>query len=482
MESEQSNGQPDGSDPAPDAAAPAAAVSEPATDAPATGTPAPTDQGKRAISRRRLIAVNSLVALTTLLLVVGIFSIWANRLLFSPDNWSNTSSQLLENAEVRSATANYLVDQLYANVNVAGVIRSGLPTRLQPLAAPAAGALRGAAVQAVELALTRPRIQSLWARANRAADQTLIAIVNGGKGPVGVNKGAVSLNLAAIIGQVAAQLGLPASITAKIPPNIAHLTVFKSNQLKLVQDLGNAIRGLALWLTIAVPLLYGLAILLAKGHRRRTLMTIGFAGVLAGLIGIIGRSVLESQITSSLTNDDALRPAIRATVGIGTALLSQVSGAVVAVAAVIVAAAWFAGPAQIARSVRRAITPFLRDRPVATYATAVGVLLLIFIWDPIPATGKLAGIIVFTLLALLGTEILRRQATLEFPDARAGQATAAIRARFRSIRAPDIDAERVPQAASGSIAEQLTQLAELRDHGALTADEYETAKSQLLHV
>ena len=40
---------------------------------------------------------------------------------------------------------------------------------------------------------------------------------------------------------------------------------------------------------------------------------------------------------------------------------------------------------------------------------------LIFIWDPIPATGKPAGIIIFLALALLGTYLLRRQTAEEFP-------------------------------------------------------------------
>ena len=157
------------------------------TDAATHGDAADASSAKP--SRGRRILVNSLIAFTTLLLVVGIFSIWANRLLFNPDNWSNTSTQLLQNADIRSTTANYLVDQLYANVDVTGLISSGLPPRLVPLAAPAAGALRNVAVKGADLALTRPRVQNLWALANRAADQTFIAAVNGGKGSVKINGG-----------------------------------------------------------------------------------------------------------------------------------------------------------------------------------------------------------------------------------------------------------------------------------------------------
>jgi hypothetical protein len=441
------------------------------------------ETGERVISRRRLFGVRALIGVTTLLLIVAMFAIWANRLLFNPDQWSNTSTQLLENPDIRSATANYLVDQLYANADVAGVLKSGLPPALQSLAAPAAGALRNAAVQGTELALSRPRVQSLWAQANRAADQAFIAIVNGGKGSVAVNQGVVTLNLGAILNDVATRLGLPSNLSEQLPPNVANLTVAKSNQVKFLENVGNAIKGLALWLTILVPLLYVLALALSRGQRRRTLMTIGFAAIFAGVVVLFGRKLLESQLTSSLTNDATLRPAIRATIAIGTSLLSEVAGAVIFVAVVLIAAAWFAGPARPARLGRQAIAPFLRERPVAAYAIALGIMALVFIWNPIPATGKPAGIIVFTVMALVGTEVLIRQTAREFPDARPGAARHAIRARWggRQSRGSDVARAPAPAAASATTAEQLRQLADLRDHGEITPDEYQTAKAKLLH-
>jgi hypothetical protein len=41
-------------------------------------------------------------------------------------------------------------------------------------------------------------------------------------------------------------------------------------------------------------------------------------------------------------------------------------------------------------------------------------MLVIFIWQPIHATGTLGGIIVFSVLAAVGTEALRRQTAIEF--------------------------------------------------------------------
>ena len=453
---------------------------KPGAEEPGASQPAASAVG--ASSHGRLIGVRILVGITTLLLIVAMFAVWANRLLFNPDNWSNASTQLLQNPDVRSSTANYLVDQLYSNVNVAGLIKSGLPTQFQGLAGPAAGALRNAAVQGTELALSRPRVQALWAQANRAADQTFIAVVNGGKGHVNVNQGAVTLNLGAILDNVASRLGLPASVSDKLPANVANLTVFKSDQLKTVQNGGQAVKGLALWLTILCPLLYALAILLAPGYRRRMLMTIGFAGVFAGVIVLFVRGLLQNQIPPSLTDDASLRPAIRATISISTSLLSEVATAVIFVGVVLILAAWFAGPGRWPRTAREGIAPFLRERPVPTYAITLGLLALLFIWDPIPSTGTPAGIITFTVLGLLGTEILRRQTAEEFPEARSGAATHAVRARWASMRqrTPAASATAGP-ASSSSTAEQLRQLAELRDHGELTPDEYSAAKAQLLH-
>lgn len=297
---------------------------------------------------------------------------------------------------------------------------------------------------------------------------------------MGVNGGAVTLDLASVVDTAASRLGLPPNLGAKLPPSVANLTVFKSNQLKFVQDLGGVIKDLALWLTILVPLLYGLAIVLARGHRRRTLMTVGFAIVLAGIIGLAGRRILESQIVNSLTDDEALRPTFRAVVAIGTQLLSTIASAFILVGAVAVVAAWFAGPARMWTTARRAIAPFLREEPAATFAITAVVLLLVFLWNPIPATGTPVGIIVFSALALFGTELLRRQTAREFPKAQRGDATAEIRARMGSARQRGQPAAGSPD--GNGIAGQIERLATLRKDGAISDAEYDTAKARLLHV
>jgi MFS family permease len=235
-----------------------------------------------------------------------------------------------------------------------------------------------------------------------------------------VNQGEVTLNLSAIVDDVASRLGLPSNISSHLPPSVARLTVFKAKQLKLVQDIGNAVQGLALALTIVVPLLYILALVLAHGRRRRTLMNVGFAIALVGVIGLAIRALLKSYVTNQLVKDEAFRPAVHAVLDIMTQILGAITVGFLFVGIVAVIAAWFAGPAHPAVVSRRWLAPFLRDHPYWTYAVVAFVLLLIFIWQPFPATGTLIGIIVFTVLAAIGTEALRRQTAEEFPEGGGG--------------------------------------------------------------
>ena len=211
-------------------------------------------------------------------------------------------------------------------------------------------------------------------------------------------------------------------------------------------------------------------------------MAVGFAAILGGLVVIIGRTIFVNQVTGSLVKDASLVPTVSEVVRIMTQMLHQIAAACIFVGVPLVIAAWFAGPARPASATRRAIAPFLRDHPAASYAITLVVMALVFIVDPIHATGTPAGIITFTLIALLGMFVLRRQTMSEFPDARPGEATHRIRAWIDQRRhhrehghAGD------PNNSSPTLAAQLRELADMRDHGAITPDEYQAAKAQLLH-
>src|SRR3954452_20819855 len=137
------------------------------------------------------VAATALVVAGTLCAFLAIAAIWVNRQALDTENWTDASSQMLENKAIRTALSGFLVDQLYANVDVAGEIRSALPPRAQPLAAPAAGAVRDLAERASNELLQRPRVQALWEDANRTAHGVFLKIVEGGGSNVSTDNGVV---------------------------------------------------------------------------------------------------------------------------------------------------------------------------------------------------------------------------------------------------------------------------------------------------
>ena len=103
----------------------------------------------------------ALIVVASLLTFLAIFAVWANRQLLNTDNWTDTSTELLENDAIRTQIGAFLVESLYANVDVKGELEEVFEQVLQPagastLAGPAASGLRSLADQRVEVLLQRP--------------------------------------------------------------------------------------------------------------------------------------------------------------------------------------------------------------------------------------------------------------------------------------------------------------------------------------
>jgi hypothetical protein len=377
----------------------------------AVPAPRSTDTSGRRITRRVLLS------LATILTILGIVAVWANQQILNSNNWANTSSALLQNPKIRSATANYLVTQLYTKVDVEKEIAGALPSPLQPLAGPVSAGLRSGIETAVDKLLATPAVQNAWREANRVADQAFITVVNGGNRQVDLEDGTVTLNLGVVLQDVADQLGISADIASKLPPNIARIDLFNAPAIVTVQRIGRALKGLALLLSILAPLLFAVAVAVSPGRRRKALLWVGVGGVIAGLVVILFRRIIVNQVPGAISKDATSKELITIVTKVATSELVEVAGGVILVGLVIMICAWFAGPSRYTTPVRRWLAPYLRREPLIAFGVVAALLILLFIWQPIPATGRPFAMIVMALLALLGVELLRRQTILEFPAA-----------------------------------------------------------------
>jgi hypothetical protein len=361
-------------------------------------------------------AALALIFVASLLAFLSLPAVWLDRQALNTDNWTETSSELLENEAIRTQVANYLVEQIYANVDVQAELAASLPPRAQPLAGFAAGGLQQLADTGVKDLLGRPRPQQAWEAANRRAHALLLKVLDGGGDAVSTTGGDVTLDLRALLSQSADRFGVGGRLEDRLPPDAGQIVILESNQLATAQDAADLLETVAIVLVVLTLLLFALAVFLAQDWRREALRACGFGLIAAGAAALVARSIAGDYVVDALAPTDAVRPAVEATWTIGTSLLDQAATPTVWYGVVIVLVAWLAGPTRLATAVRRLKAPFLRE-PRYAWGGLAAIVLLLIAWGPTPAIrSPLPMLLLITLLAL-GVEALRRQTAREFPDA-----------------------------------------------------------------
>ncbi len=351
--------------------------------------------------------VTTLIVVASIVAFLAVFAIWANRQLLETDTWTDTSTKLLEDKDIQVAVSDFMVNTLYANVDVQAQLEQALPPRAKAAAGPLAGALRQLAQNLADRALQSPRVQAMWEDANRKAHQTLVDVVEHG------GDENVTLDLGTLVTQLGNQLGV--DVASKLPPGAAQIEILPNDKLSAAQTGVKILRGLAIVLLVVALALFGIAISLARGWRRQALRSCGFAFIAVGIAVLVVRRLAGNVVVDSLSPTEAVRPAVTATWKIGTSLLADQGGATIFYGIFIVIGAWLAGPRGFARSARRAIAPVL-DRASIAYMSLALLLILLFWWAPTPGFHRLPTSLLLIVLAVVGFEFLRRQAKRDFPE------------------------------------------------------------------
>lgn len=424
--------------------------------------------------RRRLPTV--LVVIASVLAILSIFALWANRQLLNTDNWVESSSEILEDDAVQEQLSIFLVDQLYANVNVQARLEEALPPRADALAAPAAGGLRGVLENAVDELLDRPRAQEAWESINRATHETFLNVVEDKGDVVSTGGGDVTLDLKALLEQTEERAGIGGRLEERIPDDAAQLKILGSDELELAQDVVGSMKAIALILVILTFGLYALAIYLARERRRQVVRAAGVGLVLAGVTVLVVRSLAGDALVDALTDTESVKPAVESTWDIVTSLLVEAASASIFYGVFAIVAAWLAGPTSLAVSTRRSLAPYLRE-PRYAYGAFALIALLLVAWGPTPAMRRpLSALLLLAFLAI-GVEALRRQTAREHPNASIEEASRRMHERLTAMR------ERGRGAGKGGSdpkLDDLERLVTLRDAGAIDESEFDREKERIL--
>jgi hypothetical protein len=439
------------------------------------------------------------VVLGSLLAFLSVFAIWSERQALNTDDWVGTSGRLIQNETIREAVGNYLVDQLYENVDVEKELSEILPGETKQLAGPVSGGLRQVAGDGANQVLQSSTAQELWKNANRTTHEQLLEVLEEKGDTVSTEEGKVSLNLGSLVTNLASQVGIGANLAEKLPPDAGQITILRSDQLKTAQNIVVAVKGLALILSLLTFLCFGLAIYLSREGRWVTVLFCGIGLVAAGFAVIVAREVAGGIVVGQLVEEDSVKPAAEAAWSIGTSLMISIATTVIVVGVLFGIAGWLASPTDSARSTRRFLAPVLSAHAGYVYAGLAVIVGIYFIQAPTQNLRSFLTTLAIAGLAAFGIHELRKQAAEEFPDADYGEVFGrtkdrvvgavkdanlgerASKLRLPEMRKPDAGGAETPTVETeDSRLARLERLATLHEKGVLTDEELATEKARVL--
>ncbi len=371
-----------------------------------TGVPAP------AHFRGRGLVVGLLIGVASLMVIVSILSIWLNTVVYDTPTWRATSQEIIQDPAVQRQVSQYVVDELYNSAAIENAISGALPPKFQNFAPAVTSGLREVAVQAADRLLATTPVQNLWVEASVKAHDALVRLIDNQTKFAQLNNGQIVLDLHPVLLQVADTAGLGAAAQRLLPASAGQLDIMTTTQLSTLQTAARILHALSIWAPVIVVVLLALAIWLADGFRRRTLLWSAIGILLATLILVVVRRILGTEIVDSLAGNVAARPALINAWYIATDVLGTTNLTVLVSAIVLVVGAWFAGAGRLPSEVRRRLAPWIIN-PLYAFGIPAVVLVVLVVWGPLPVFQKWIPVMVIAVLAALGIEALRRLTTAE---------------------------------------------------------------------
>jgi hypothetical protein len=354
----------------------------------------------------RRVGVAALLIVGTLFWALFGLGLWAQRQALNTDNWVDTSSDLLANEHIRTALGTFLVERLYRESAVQERLQDVLPPQLDRLAAPAAAGLKELARRNAPRILGTEAAANAWRAANRRAHQGLLTVVRDGADRD------VSLDLRALLGQIADSSGLPPGAVDRLPPDVANLEIAPAGKLDTANSVLNLLEEIPWVLCVLAVAAFAGAVFLGA-DRRHGMLNVGACLIVAGLLLLALRRIGGNQLVDALADAPNARAAAHDAWSIATGLMVNVAEGSMLLGLFVVSGSWLAGPAGWAADARRLAAPALREHAGGVRAGLAVALLLLVLWGPVPWTTQVLPVLIFTLAAFLWLEWIRRRTFAE---------------------------------------------------------------------
>jgi hypothetical protein len=237
-----------------------------------------------------------------------------------------------------------------------------------------------------------------------------------------------------------------------------------------------------------------------------TVLSCGVGLVAAGFAAVVARHIAGGIVVGQLVDEQSVKPAAEAAWSIGTSLLISIATTVIVVGVLFAISGWLASPTASARTTRRGMAPVLREHGPYVYAALAIVVCIYFLSSPAQGLRSFLTTLIVAGMAAFGIHELSKQTAEEYPDADMGGAFGRTRERVTNavrdanlgerasrLRLPEVRTPQRPPASDGGgepaaapLPEEdarlarLEKLAELREKGVLTDEEFAAEKARLL--
>ncbi len=375
-----------------------------------TAPPAQPSPPARRGGRLKGVGAGALVVVATLLLIVSALAIWVDRVALQTPTWTNTSTELLTDPAITTPLSVFIANRVDSRLQIEEQVAAALPPRAAPLAPTIAAAVHDVVERTAERVLVTPRTEAIWSRIMSDAHREVIAVLEG-RTAASQPDGSVTIDLAPLIAETAAEVGLPAERLASLPPDAGKIVILPGERLDTARTVARLLEVTANWLALLCFLLYAAAIWLAA-DRRRQLLWVGLGLAVAAVVLAAARAGIGGYLPGAIAGTAEGEGAVRAAWHIVSEPLGDAILTIFVLGLLTAVASWLGGPGARSRRARSVVGPWIADGRYAFGGLAFVILALIA-WGPVPATRNPLVVVVVGGTAVLGLELLRRQVRRE---------------------------------------------------------------------
>ena len=225
----------------------------------------------RASARTRAIASVSLVVLACVLAFVSFIAVWTRSLVLDTNAYVRAVGPLIEKPALRDELSVRIVDELYAHVDVPGLLRDALPKRADVLAPTLAQGIHDTSIKLASAALATDAVRRVWENANRIAHDQIVNVLEDKGTIVETTKGEVAVDLRPLAEKVREALDADGvRLFDRVPASALdrRFVLFRSTDLARAQRATRVLDTLGRWLPFATLGAFAGAVALSTRRRR----------------------------------------------------------------------------------------------------------------------------------------------------------------------------------------------------------------------